>query len=169
MEKNRAAPASGAGRFRCSHRREYNPYLQNVQQELAPKLAAHRDAIYLNPKLFARVRTVYQTRDRLHLDPESQRLVEIVYDQFVHAGAALSDADKEKLKKMNEEASKLEDEFSRGLLDATKRAAYATTDKSAIAGLTDAQIAAAGASSIGAPRSTAMSICRCRTQRSSRI
>jgi peptidyl-dipeptidase Dcp len=120
-----------------------NPYLQNVQRELAPKLAAHQDAIYLNPKLFARVRTVYQTRARLQLDPESQRLVEIVYDQFVHAGAALSDADKEKLKKLNEEASKLEDEFSRGLLEAAKKAAYTTTDKSALAGLTDAQIAAA--------------------------
>jgi peptidyl-dipeptidase Dcp len=120
-----------------------NPYLQNVQRELAPKLAAHRDAIYLNPKLFTRVRTVYQTRDKLHLDPESQRLVEIVYDQFVHAGAALSDADKEKLKKLNEEASKLEEEFSRGLLEATKKAAYTTTDKSALAGLTDAEIAAA--------------------------
>jgi peptidyl-dipeptidase Dcp len=120
-----------------------NPYLQNVQRELAPKLAAHSDAIYLNPKLFARVRTVYQTREQLHLDPESQRLVEIVYDQFVHAGAALSDADKEKLKKMNEEASRLEDEFSRGLLEATKKAAYMTTDKSALAGLTEAQIAAA--------------------------
>jgi peptidyl-dipeptidase Dcp len=120
-----------------------NPYLQNVQRELAPKLAAHQDAIYLNPKLFARVRTVYQTRDQLHLDPESLRLVEIAYDNFVHAGAALSDADKEKLKKLNEEASKLEDEFSRGLLEATKQAAYTTTDKSALAGLTDAQIAAA--------------------------
>jgi peptidyl-dipeptidase Dcp len=120
-----------------------NPFLQNVQRELAPKLAAHRDSIYLNPKLFARVRTVYQTRAKLHLDPESQRLVEIVYDEFVHAGAALSDADKETLKKLNEEESTLDDEFSRGLLEATKKAAYVTTDKSGLAGLTDAQIAAA--------------------------
>jgi peptidyl-dipeptidase Dcp len=120
-----------------------NPFLQNVQRELAPKLAAHRDSIYLNAKLFARVRTVYQTRASLHLDPESQRLVEIVYDEFVHAGAALSNTDKEKLKKLNEEESKLDDEFSRGLLEATKRAAFITTDKSGLAGLTDAQIAAA--------------------------
>ena len=120
-----------------------NPTLQKAQEELAPKLAAHYDAIYLNPKLFARVRTVYQTRDKLNLDAESLRLVEIVYDEFVHAGAALSDADKEKLKRLNEEASKLEDEFSRGLLEAAKKAAYTTTDKSALAGLSDAQIAAA--------------------------
>jgi peptidyl-dipeptidase Dcp len=120
-----------------------NPFLQNVQRQLAPKLAAHHDSIYLNTKLFSRVRTVYQTRGTLHLDPESQRLVEIVYDQFVHAGAALSDTDKDKLKKLNEEESKLDDEFSRGLLQATKKAAYTTSDKIALAGLSDAQIAAA--------------------------
>ena len=120
-----------------------NPALQNIQRELAPKLAAHHDAIYLNPKLFARVKAIYETREQLHLDPESQRLAKIVYDEFVHSGAALSDADRDKLRKLNEEASKLEDEFSRGLLEATKKAAYSTTDKSALAGLTDAQIAAA--------------------------
>ncbi len=88
-------------------------------------------------------------RESLHLDPESQRLVKIVYDEFVHAGAALSEADKEKLKKLNEEASKLEDEFSRGLLQATKNAAYTTTDRSALAGLSDAQIAAAAQAAAG--------------------
>ncbi len=126
-----------------------NPNLQNAQRELAPKLAAHHDAIYLNPKLFARVKTVYQTREKLNLDPESRRLVEIVYDEFVHSGAALSDADRDKLKKLNEEASKLEDEFSRGLLAAAKMAAYTTTDSSALAGLTDAQIAAAAQAAEG--------------------
>ena len=120
-----------------------NPFLQNVQRELAPKLAAHHDAIYLNPKLFSRVKAIHDERASLHLDPESQRLVEIVYDEFVHSGAALSDADREKLKKLNEEESKLEDEFSRGLLEAAKKAAFTTTDKSALAGLSDAQIAAA--------------------------
>ena len=120
-----------------------NPYLQNVQRELAPKLAAHHDAIYLNPKLFARVHAIYDERASLQLDPESQRLVKIVYDEFVHCGAALSDADRDKLKKLNEEASKLEDEFSRGLLEAAKKAAFTATDKLALAGLTDAQIAAA--------------------------
>ncbi len=126
-----------------------NPYLQNVQRELAPKLAAHHDAIYLNPKLFARVKIVYQTREKLNLDPEGLRQVEIVYDEFVHSGAALSDADRDKLRKLNEEASKLEDEFSRGLLEAAKKAAYATADKSALAGLTDAQIAAAAQAAEG--------------------
>ena len=126
-----------------------NPFLQNAQRDLAPKLAAHSDAILLNPKLFARVRTVWQTRDKLGLDPESRRLVEIAYDEFVHAGAALSDPDKEKLKKLNEEQSKLEDQFSTGLLEAAKKAAYNTADKSALAGLSDAQIAAAAEAAQG--------------------
>jgi peptidyl-dipeptidase Dcp len=120
-----------------------NPTLQNVQTAIAPKLAAHHDAIYLNAKLFARVKAVHDDLDHLELDPESKRLVTIVYDNFVHAGAALSDADKEKLKKINEEDSKLEDAFTRGLLDDTKKAAFVTTDKAALAGLSDAQIASA--------------------------
>jgi peptidyl-dipeptidase Dcp len=126
-----------------------DPYLQNVQRELAPKQAAHHDSIYLNAKLFARVKAVYDNRESLHLNPESQRLVKIVYDEFVHAGAALSEADKEKLKKLNEESSKLEEQFTRGLLEATRKAAYATTDRSALAGLSDAQIAAAAQAAAG--------------------
>ncbi|HEX4064448.1 MAG TPA: peptidyl-dipeptidase Dcp [Acidobacteriaceae bacterium] len=120
-----------------------NPALEKVQEIEAPKLAAHADAIYLNPKLFARVRAIYADRSSLHLDPESLRLVEYQYDHFVHAGAALGDADKEKLKKLNEEASTLEDAFTRGLLKATKDAACTTPDRSALNGLSDSQIEAA--------------------------
>ena len=126
-----------------------NPFLQKVEQELAPKQAAHQDAIYLNAKLFARVESVYEKRASLHLDPETLRLVEIVHDDFVHAGAALSEADKTKLKKMNEELSSLEDQFSRELLEAAKKAAYTTTDRAALAGLSDAQIAAAAQAAEG--------------------
>lgn len=120
-----------------------NPYLQKVQTEEAPRLAAHQDSIYLNPKLFARVRTVYEQRAGLHLDAESLRLVKIVYDKFVHAGAALSPADKAKLKVLNQEDAKLEDTFTRVLLEDTKNAAFHTTDRAALAGLSNAQIAAA--------------------------
>ncbi len=126
-----------------------NPALEKVQEIEAPKLAAHSDAMYLNPKLFARVKTIYEQRATLHLDPESLRLVEYQYDHFVHAGAALSPDDKEKLKKLNEEASTLEDAFTRGLLKATKDAAYATTDRAALAGLSDAEIEAARQAAAG--------------------
>jgi peptidyl-dipeptidase Dcp len=119
-----------------------NDFLQNVKTIEAPKLAAHRDFIYLNPKLFARVEAIYTQREALKLDPESLRLVEHVYDQFVHAGANLSEADKTRLKKLNEEISALSDAFNTKLLDATKTGAYQTTVKAALAGLSDARLAA---------------------------
>jgi peptidyl-dipeptidase Dcp len=120
-----------------------NPVLQKVRTEEAPKLAAHHDAIYLNAKLFARVAAVYQQSAALKLDPESLRLLEVTYDSFVRSGANLSDADKTELKKLNEEISTLSNAFSTKLLAATKDGAYVTTDKSTLAGLSDAQIAGA--------------------------
>src|SRR5271170_5588822 len=120
-----------------------NPVLEKVQREEAPKLAAHSDAIYLDAKLFHRVAAVYEKRASLKLSPEGLRLVEIYYQRFVHSGANLSDADKEKLKKINEEESTLSNAFRSKVLAATKDAAYVTTDKTALAGLTDAQIGGA--------------------------
>jgi len=120
-----------------------NPVLQKVRADEAPKLAAHHDAIYLNAKLFARVADVYKQRESLKLDPESLRLLEVTYDSFVRSGANLSDANKVELKKLNEEISTLSTDFSTKLLAATKDGAYVTADKSALAGMTDAQIAAA--------------------------
>ena len=120
-----------------------NPALQKAEEALAPKLAAHYDAIYLDPKLFARVKTVHDQRESFHLDPESARLLDIVYKKFIHAGANLSDADKTKLKKLNEEESTLSNTFKNKLLAATRDAAFITSDKAALAGLSDAEIAAA--------------------------
>ncbi|OJV42201.1 MAG: dipeptidyl carboxypeptidase II [Acidobacteriales bacterium 59-55] len=120
-----------------------NPVLQKVQDIEAPKLAAHDDAIYLDSKLFHRVETIYKERDSLKLDAESLRLVDFYYKKFVHSGANLSDADKAKLKKLNEEESTLSNDFITKLLAATKDAAYVTTDKAALAGFNDSQIAAA--------------------------
>ena len=120
-----------------------NPELQKVRATEAPKLAAHHDAIYLDPKLFQRVSTIYNERQTLKLDPESLRLVERTYDNFVHAGAKLSEADKTELKKLNAELATLSNDFTTKLLAATKAAAYVTTDKAALAGLSDAQINAA--------------------------
>ncbi|OOG40264.1 peptidyl-dipeptidase Dcp [Rhodanobacter sp. C05] len=117
--------------------------LQKVQEDEAPKLAAHQDAIYLNDKLFQRVEAVYNQRDTLKLDPESARLVEVVYKDFVHAGAKLSETDKAKLKDLNKEESTLSTEFTNKLLAATKDAAVVVDDKARLAGLSDAEIAAA--------------------------
>jgi peptidyl-dipeptidase Dcp len=126
-----------------------NPTLQKVRATEAPKLAAHRDAILLNDKLFQRVSAIYNERKSLNLDPESLRLVEYTYDQFVHAGANLNEADKAQLKKLNEELATLSNTFSTKLLAATKQGAYTTTDKGALAGLSDAQVNAAAEAAKG--------------------
>jgi peptidyl-dipeptidase Dcp len=143
MEKSgrlldRALPA-----FRGVSEANTNPTLQSAKTALAPKIAAHEDAIHLNKKLFERIAALYQRRAALELDPESLRLLEVTYDDFVHAGANLSDADKTQLKKLNEEASTLSNDFSSKLLEATKDAAYSTPARPALDGLSDAQLSAA--------------------------
>jgi peptidyl-dipeptidase Dcp len=120
-----------------------NPALERLQEIEAPKLAAHQDAIYLNAKLFQRFATIYKERDSLKLDAESVRLVEYYYQQFLMAGANLSDTDKDKLKELNKEESTLSNAFRTKVLAATKGAAYATTDKNALAGLSAAEIGGA--------------------------
>jgi len=120
-----------------------NPVLQKTQDEIAPKLAAMQDGIFLNAKLFKRVSAIYEKRNSLNLDAESLRLVEYDYQQFVLAGAKLTDADKAELKKLNEEEANLTTAFISKLLAATKDAAFVTKDKAALAGLTDAELAAA--------------------------
>src|SRR6202789_342636 len=126
-----------------------NPYLQDVKTALAPKLAAHQDAIFLNAKLFARVSAIYAKRDTGGFDAEQKRLIEVTYDEFVHAGANLSAPDKERLKKMNAEESTLSDTFSKKLLAANTAGAYSTTSPDALAGLSEAQLAAAAAAAQG--------------------
>ena len=120
--------------------------LQNLQEEIAPKLAAHHDAIYLNAKLFERVASIYKKRSELKLDKESEKLITYYYDQFVHAGAKLSAEDKSKLKKLNEEEATLIAKFVNMLLAATKNGALVVNDKSELAGLTDAELKAASQS-----------------------
>jgi peptidyl-dipeptidase Dcp len=99
--------------------------------------------MYLDPHLYRRVEAIYQQRDALTLDAESLRLVEVYHRQFVHAGADLSDADKNLLKQINEEISTLETVFRSKLLAATQDAAYATTSKDKLMGLDSAELTAA--------------------------
>ena len=117
--------------------------LQQAQEDVAPKLAALRDSIYLDARLFARIESVYDQRATLKLDPESLRLVEWYRDDFVHHGARLSDADKAKLKALNTEESTLSTAFNTKLLAAAKAGALVVDDKAKLAGLTDGEIDAA--------------------------
>ena len=117
-----------------------SPELEKLQEIEAPKFAAHRDAVFLDSRLFHRVETIYKQRESLKLDPESLRLVEYYYQQFVHAGANLSEAEKAELRKLNEEESTLSAAFSTKLLAATKAAAFVTADPNALAGLSETRL-----------------------------
>jgi peptidyl-dipeptidase Dcp len=120
-----------------------NPTLQKLQEEEASKLAAQRDAIFLNDKLFKRVEAIFNQRAGLKLDPESRRLVEYEYQQFVHAGARLSDADKTTLKQLNERDAELSARFTNQLLAATKAGALVVSDKAELTGLSQGDLDAA--------------------------
>ncbi|CAI0791645.1 Peptidyl-dipeptidase dcp [Serratia rubidaea] len=117
--------------------------LQKLDEEVSPKLAAMDDAIMLNSKLFARIKAVYEQRDALKLDAESRRLLEVAYQSFELAGANLSDADKTKLKALNQEAATLSTQFTNKLLAAAKNGALAISDKSKLDGLSAGELAAA--------------------------
>ncbi|MEZ5319739.1 MAG: peptidyl-dipeptidase Dcp [Vicinamibacterales bacterium] len=117
--------------------------LQAIQEEEAPKLAAASDAIFLDGTLFERIAKVYAARDTLGLDPESMRLVEHDYQQFVLAGAKLSTADKATLKALHAEEAALSAKFVNQLLDATKAGGLVVADASKLAGLSPGELAAA--------------------------
>jgi peptidyl-dipeptidase Dcp len=120
-----------------------------MEEEIAPKLAAHSDAIKLNPKLFHRVETLYKAHEQgvsqsSHgLSQEDRWLLERYYRDFLYAGAALPEADREELKIMNAELSQLETQFSRQTLADTNDLAIIVDTESELDGLTANQIAAA--------------------------
>jgi peptidyl-dipeptidase Dcp len=120
-----------------------NPALDKVQNDVAPLLAAHQDSIYLNAKLFARVKAIYDARASLKLDAEALQLLTIYYRQFLHAGANLSDTDKAKLRDINKRDASLEAAFQQKLVAATKAGALVLDSKAQLAGLSDDQIATA--------------------------
>ncbi|MBQ1782723.1 MAG: M3 family metallopeptidase [Gammaproteobacteria bacterium] len=111
-----------------------------IESEVSPKLAAHSDDIYLNPQLFARVKSIFEAREQAGLTPEAKRLVEVYFERFVRAGAQLSDADKAKIRALNEEHSSLVSKFSQNLLKASSDAAVVVDSKEQLAGLSDAEI-----------------------------
>ena len=122
-----------------------NPEMQKLQRALAPKLAAHRDAITLNPVLFARIDALYTVRGDLGLDPESARLLWRYNRDFVRAGAKLPAVEKEKLKALNAELASLTTSFTQNTLKEVAASAVTVDTKAELAGLTDDEIAAAAA------------------------
>ncbi|HWW69082.1 MAG TPA: M3 family metallopeptidase [Duganella sp.] len=122
-----------------------NDKLDAIDSEMSPKLAAHGDAIYLNPKLYARVKALYDKRDGLKLDAESKHLLERYHTDFVRAGAKLSAADKEKLKALNGVIATLQTTFTQNVLKETNASALLVDTREELAGMSDAEIDAAAA------------------------
>lgn len=120
-----------------------NDTLESIQRELSPKLAAHRDSINLDGKLFERIKTLYQQRNSLALDAESTRLLWRYHTDFVRAGAQLSDADKDQLKALNAELATLATTFSQNVLKDLNASSVLVEDRAQLTGLSDDQIAAA--------------------------
>ncbi|PXX45093.1 M3 family metallopeptidase [Undibacterium pigrum] len=120
-----------------------NPTLEALSRDLAPKLAAHQDQIFLNASLFQRISKLYEARQALKLDAESTRLLERYYTDFVRAGAKLGDKDKQKLKSLNAQLASLSTKFSQNVLKETNASAIIVDSKAELQGLSEEEIASA--------------------------
>ena len=115
--------------------------LQKIDEETTPLLSDHQDALLLNEKLFARIKAVYEARQSLQ--GEDLRLTELLYEQFVHEGALLSDADKATLKKLNSEIAVLQTKFTNQVNAGTKEAAVLVDKVEELDGLSQEAVARA--------------------------
>ncbi len=124
-----------------------------LQKELSPLQSAHADDINLNEALFARVKAVYDHRDELTLTREEQKVLENTYKRFVRSGAELAAEQKERLRELNKEIAMLQLTFSQNLLHETNNTFVTVESIEELAGLPEANIAAAAkmAEANGAP------------------
>ena len=122
-----------------------NEAMDKIEEEMAPKLAAHQDAINLNPALYARIKSLYDNRESLGLNTEDAWLLERYYKDLIHAGAHLSESERERLKQLNEELSKLETQFSKNVLADTNDLAVLVETIDELDGLSENEIASAAA------------------------
>jgi peptidyl-dipeptidase Dcp len=119
--------------------------LDTIEEEMAPKLAAHQDAIQLNPVLFKRIKDLYDARESIGLNSEDAWLLERYYKDLIHAGAHLTEAQRDRLKELNEELSKLETQFGKNVLADTNDLAVLVDSLAELDGLSENEIAAAAA------------------------
>ncbi|GAB4335445.1 MAG: M3 family metallopeptidase [Calditrichia bacterium] len=120
-----------------------NDELQAIAKQVTPMKSKHWDEIYLNEKLFQRIKAVYEKKDDLPLDKESLRVLEKYYKEFVRGGANLPADKKEEFKKINEELSMLSLQFGENILKEVKRFELVIEDEKDLAGLPEGVIAAA--------------------------
>ena len=112
-----------------------NRELQALAREVSPMLSAHGDNISLNPRLFERVKTVYDQKEKFSLDQEQIYLLETTYKGFVRSGALLDEVQKEKLRQLNQELSLLSVRFAENLLAETNDFKLVIEDETGLAGL----------------------------------
>ncbi len=122
-----------------------NDRLDAIDREMSPRLAAHADAIYLNDRLYQRVKTLYDQRASLGLDAESAYLLERYHKDFVLAGAQLNAADKKKLKGYNGQIAVLQTTFGQNVLKEINASALVVDTREELAGMTPAAIDGAAA------------------------
>jgi peptidyl-dipeptidase Dcp len=120
-----------------------NKNLQRLEADIAPRLAAHSDAIYLNADLFSRVKQLYDSRDSLEVDAETRRLLERYHTDFVRAGAELDAPAQDRLRTINEQLSALSTSFEQNLLADTNDCAIVVDDIAELDGLSEAAVASA--------------------------
>jgi len=120
-----------------------NPEIQKIQVAISPRLAAHRDDIYLNEKLFQRVDKLFQAADSLGLNEEQQQLLKETHRSFVRSGARLNSKQQARIRQINEAMSSLSTEFQNNLLAVTGQRAVIVENKADLQGLSEDEIAAA--------------------------
>lgn len=117
-----------------------NDNMQKIAKEVAPMLAKHMDEIRMNPDLFKRVKTVYDNKDKLNLNPEQKKLLEEYYKDFVRGGANLDDAKKARLMEINQELSLLSVKFGENVLKEENKFELVIDRKEDLEGLPEAVI-----------------------------
>ena len=145
MEKSGQLLTRVATIFSALQTANTNDALDAVDREMSPKLAGHNDAIYLNDKLYQRVKALYAKRASLGLDAESAFLLERYNKDFVLAGADLNADNKKKLKVLNGKIAVLQSSFSQNVLKETNASALVVDTRAELAGMTDAAIDGAAA------------------------
>ncbi len=149
LEKSGALLTRTMAVFNAVAGADTNAELQQLEEAMAPKLAAHRDTLYLDEKIFGRVQAIHDALDQLDLDAEARRLVEVTHQEFVLHGAQLDADGQAKLKTLNERASTLETQFSNRLLAAANDAALLLDSAAKLAGMSPEETAAAAEAAAG--------------------
>lgn len=114
---------------------ETNDVMQDIAEKISPVMTEHNNSIRLNEKLFARVKKVFEQKNKLKLTPEQQMLLQDTYDSFTNNGANLSDADKAIYRELSKDLNMLQLQYGQNVLKETNKYSLLITDKALLTGL----------------------------------